>query len=105
MTEAQKKKKRFRNSKKWKEFRHTIHVKFKGKDPITGKKLLKGSECHHLDLNEDNYDKMNEDNFIPLNKLSHKFIHWSYGYYREDRDFVNRLKFWLDKMLEINNEL
>lgn len=77
-------------------------MKYKGKDPITGKKLLKGSECHHLLLDENRYDELNEDNFIPLNKLSHKFIHWAYGYYKEDKGFIDRLKYWLDKMVELN---
>ena len=102
MTESQKKKKRFRGSKAWKTFRHDIHVMHKGKDPITNKKLLKGSECHHLDMDENNYDKLIPDHFIPLNKMTHKFIHWAYGYYKDDDKFVERLQYWLDRMIEIN---
>ena len=41
MNEAQKKKRNFRASKKWKDFRHQKNVEQKGLDIITKKKLLK----------------------------------------------------------------
>lgn len=102
MNETQKRKRSFRGSRRWKEFRHKIHVKFNGRDPITGKKLLKGASCHHLDLNENNYSQLDEEKFIPLNKLTHSTIHWAFTYYKDDPGFIDRLKYWLDRMVEIN---
>ena len=102
MTDTQRNKRKFRQSKKWKTWRHDIHVKYKGIDPITQKKLLKGSECHHLVLAEDRYQELDEDNFIPLNKTTHTMLHWAYGYYCKDEGFIERLKYWLDRMVELN---
>ena len=102
MTEEQRAKRRYRQSKRWKTWRHDIHVKYHGIDPITKKKLLKGSECHHLCLDESKYQELDENMYIPLNKTTHKMVHWAYMYYSKDPDFINRLKYWLDRMVEIN---
>ncbi len=101
-SENTRKKKAFRQKKIWKTFKHTMNVKDKGKDYITNKKLLRGYELHHLDLNPDNYSVLNEDNFISLNKMTHKVIHFIYGCYKEDEGIMDRLKEVLDKMIEIN---
>ena len=42
MNDSQKKKRNFRQSKKWRDFRHKKNVEQKGIDPITKKKLCKG---------------------------------------------------------------
>lgn len=104
MTDAQKKKTKFRQSAKWKKFRHFINVKQKGLDFITHKKLLKGANLHHMDLRAENYEDLsNPDNFIFLNKQMHSVVHDLYRYYEKDEGVLDRLKIVLDKMKEINS--
>lgn len=96
---------KFRNTVKWKRFRAYIKKKQNNIDVITGKKLLKGSNLHHLDLNSDNYSNLeNEDNFVFLNKQTHEMIHWLYRYYANDKSILDRIKLYLDRMVEINED-
>ena len=93
---------KFRQSKEWKEFRKIIFDKQDGKDIITGKKLYKGYNVHHLDMSAENYDQLIEENFIAVNKQIHETIHTLFRYYRDDKDILNRIKQVLDKMIELN---
>ena len=93
---------KFRASKEWKEFRKIIFDKQNGKDIITGKKLYKGYNCHHLNMDADNYDKLIEENFIAVNKNTHETLHFLFRYYKNDKDILNRIKQILDKMIELN---
>ena len=103
MNDNQKEKKKFRNSKVWKSFRHQMNVRDKGRDYITGSKLLKGYELHHLNLKIEDYQNLNEEHFISVNKLTHKFLHWIYIYYRKDKGVIERIVKILDKMIELNS--
>lgn len=102
MTEQEKEKKRFRQRKEWSEFRQQQKEKHKI-DPITGKKLVKSFELHHLDLNPEHYTDLNEEHFIPLNKNTHKFIHWLYNYFLEDEGVIERIREVLVQMKQINS--
>lgn len=103
MNNTQKAKRNFRNSKKWKSFRSQIYKKQNGIDAITHKKLLRYANLHHLDLDEQNYENLsNEENFVFLNKNMHKVVHELWRYYKTDQEILDRLKVVLDKMLEIN---
>lgn len=103
MNDSQKKKRNFRQSKKWKELRHRIHVKQEGRDPITNKKLLKGANLHHKNLDEREYENLsNEEWFVYLNKATHDVVHFLYRYYVNDKDIINRLTNLLDEMIKIN---
>ena len=102
MTEQEKEKKRFRQRKEWREFRETQRKKRKI-DPITGKKLVKSFELHHLDLNPEHYTDLSEENFIPLNKQTHKFIHWLYTYFLVDEGVIDRLREVLIQMKQKNS--
>ena len=103
MNDNQKQKKKFRNSSKWLKFRKHIANKFDNKDAISGYPLRKGWNLHHLLLENTKYEDISiEDNFVPLNKLSHKFIHWLYRYYEKDRTIIDRLTNILDKMIDLN---
>ena len=93
---------KFRQSKEWKEFRKRIFNKQDGKDIITGKKLYKGYNVHHLDMSEANYDKLIEENFVALNKQTHETIHTLFRYYQNDPAILDRLKTVLDIMKELN---
>ena len=92
----------FRKTKEWREFRKIIFDKQEGKDVITGKKLYKGYNVHHLDMSADNYDKLIEENFIAVNKNTHETLHFLFRYYKNDKDILNRIKQVLDKMVELN---
>jgi hypothetical protein len=96
------KKAKFRQTKEWKEFRKKIFEKQGGLDIITGKKLYKGWNLHHLDMSVENYDKLDEDNFIAVNKTTHSIIHDTFRYYKNDKDILSRLEQILDKMVELN---
>ena len=93
---------KFRQSKEWKEFRKRIFNKQDGKDIITGKKLYKGYNVHHLDMSEANYDKLIEENFVALNKQTHEALHFLFRYYQKDHTILDRLKTVLDIMKELN---
>lgn len=67
-------KEKVRRSKEWKEFRKKMIANQKI-DPITGKKLTSGCNCHHLDLNSNHYSDLKEENFVVLNRQSHELIH------------------------------
>lgn len=103
MTETEKKKRAFRASKKWKSFRHEKVVECGGKDVITGNKLRKGFELHHMDLDDSRYENLdNAENFVPINSMTHKCVHWLYRYYKNDKSVLGRLADILERMTEIN---
>lgn len=93
---------KFRHTKAWKEFRQKMRDKQNGLDYITGKKLNKFWNLHHLDMSAENYENLEEDNFICLNKQMHETIHTLFRYYKNDKDVLNRMKQVLDKMIELN---
>ena len=95
-------KSKFRKTKEWREFRKIIFDKQEGKDAITGKKLYKCYNVHHLDMSADNYDKLIEENFIAVNKATHEALHFLFRYYKNDKDILNRIKQVLEKMTELN---
>ena len=103
LNETQKAKKRLRQTKAWKQLRHDKNVEQKGIDPITLGKLSKTCNLHHLDLDEENYSKIdNKDNFILLNKVTHDMIHWLYKYQSKDKQFIDRLMEVVNRMVELN---
>lgn len=103
LSDIQKLKRNFRNSKKWKELRHRKNVEQKGIDPVTLGKLNKTCNLHHLNLDEEQYCNLsNEDNFVMLNKQTHEVVHWLWRYYCKDESVLLRLKEVLDKMKELN---
>ena len=104
MNEKQKKKRNFRASKKWKDFRHKINVKQNGLCYITHKKLYKSANLHHIDLNEAHYEDIsNENNFVFLNKSMHDVVHAIWRYYKTDKLVLKRLEEVLQMMLLTNN--
>lgn len=92
-------KSKFRATKEWKEFRKMI-IQEQKVDPITGSKLTKMANCHHLDMSEENYQNLIRDNFIALNPKSHDVIHFLF---RPDwRDRLDKIKEILTVMELIN---
>ena len=96
------KKAKFRRTKIWKDFRKKIFDKQNGLDIITGKKLYKCYNVHHLDMSAENYEKLDEENFVAINKSTHEVIHTLFRYYKNDKTILSRLEQILEKMDELN---
>lgn len=101
----QKAKNKFRATKKWKEFRDKKRKEQKV-DPITGAKLTRMANLHHCDLNESHYEDLsNEDNFVFLNQMSHKVVHFLF-LKSKPSEWRNRIKNIipiLEKMEKLNS--
>jgi hypothetical protein len=103
MTDLEKFKYNFRQSRAWRNFRK---VKFteSSKDFVTHKKLKANYSLHHLDLNPDHYTDISDPTkFENLNKESHGWVHELYRYYRKDPEILDRLKELLDRMVDLNS--
>lgn len=104
MNETQKGKRRLRDTKRWKALRHEKNVEQKGIDPITHGKLSRTANLHHMDLRPENYENLDDKSkFVLLNRNTHANLHWLYGYYRKDPNFLERLVGLLKRMVEINS--
>ena len=101
MNEIQRIKRIFRNTKAFKQHKAKKKKEFGGLDTITMHKLRKGWSLHHEDLNEEHYKILN-NYFLPCNNLTHKFIHWLYGYYIKDPQIIDRIKAEMERMKAIN---
>ena len=101
---SQQKKTAFRATRKWTKFRELLKMD-RPFDELTLKPLRKGWNLHHMDLREENYEDLSdEDNFMCLNKMTHQLIHDGYRYYEKDPEFGERvLKCW-ERMYEINHK-
>lgn len=101
MTDLQKRKTKFRASKKWKLKKLKEKTRAENKDEITLKPLRKGWSLHHLDLNENHYEDLSKP-FLCCNNLTHKLIHWLYVYYKNDETIIDRIKKAMEDMKEVN---
>lgn len=102
MNDIQKSKRKFRQSKTWFNFKKEMWLKCGKIDAITLKPLRKGANLHHRNLNENEYQNLRSDWFLPCNNLTHKVIHWLWTYYQKDEKIIDRLKAEMIKMAEIN---
>ena len=76
MNNTQKEKRKFRASKRWKEFRDRIKEERKVCE-ITGAKLTKMWQLHHCLLDETKYEDLShEENFCALSWNMHKCVHF-----------------------------
>ena len=96
---SQQMKKEFRASDVWKKFRLLMIEAQEGLDIITLKKLYHGANCHHCDLREENYNKIDDSSrFCMLNKKTHAFVHFIYQYWLKDPEVIDRLIVVLENM-------
>ena len=102
MNDSQKSKRKFRQTKRWKEFKQKMKTEAGKVDAITGKKLYRSWQLHHQNLNEKEYQNLRPEWFLCVNNLTHKVIHWLYVYYVKDPAIIDRLKAEMLKMKEIN---
>lgn len=94
----------FRRTKRWADFRRHIRELFGDKDAITGEKLRKGWQLHHMDLDADNYSNLDPDRFIPLNPGTHDLIHRLYTFIVYDKNGrVDRMLEYIGKMRRLNS--
>lgn len=105
MTKNAKIKQKWRTSKRWKEFRSYAKSFYKGIDIVTGSKLYKGWQLHHLDMSMANYT--NTDNirdYATVNRETHTALHWAYRMYHKDHSFLDRFNEMIKEMEAINND-
>lgn len=100
---AQAAKTKFRRSSKWIKFRR--HMKATQQVcAVTGKPLGPTANLHHMDLDENNYENIeDESRFVFLSKTAHETVHWLWG--KGNNDWRGRLKaLWkiLHRMEKIN---
>lgn len=93
---------KFRRTKIWQAFRRKLKYHFKGYDALTLKPLRPGWAAHHLSMKEDEYTILGTDRLIPLNKMSHKVIHFLWTYYKDDPTIIDRLELILSNMKKLN---
>lgn len=92
----------FRESQKWKDFRKALIERDKI-DYITKSKLNARANCHHLDMSSENYEDLSHpENFVMLNKRTHTMLHMLFTYYKKDPEILDRIKYLLDRMVELN---
>ena len=73
---------------------------YDNKDAITGKPLRKGCNLHHLDMSIENYQDLDENKFIPLNKTTHEMLHQVFRYSYA----IEQLIYYIKKMENINKK-
>lgn len=105
MTESEKMKRKFRASKAWKDFRHSINVEQKGVDPITGCKLSKSFNCHHRIQDKEQYTNIEDkSHYVGLNKETHDVVHFILRYVKKYGDLrvLDNLYEEIRKEIELN---
>ena len=100
---SQKEKTKFRASAKWKKFKAYMK-KTRGVDEITLRPLLKGHNIHHLDGREINYQNLDENRFMALNRSTHEMVHWLIRYYRNDPSIIKRLENCMKLMIKYSED-
>lgn len=98
-------KQHFRMTPKWKRFRIKMKQKFQSFDYITKQPLTKTWNLHHLDLRDNHYtDISNMNRFMPLNEITHEYIHYLYRLWSKDRSILKRLEQVLNLMYEYTHD-
>lgn len=104
MNDEQRKKRNFRTTKKWKQFKKEMRNRQKV-DYLTGKKLIAGKwQLHHLNMSAEEYEILDCENFICLNAMTHKLVHYLYDVYKEDPQMIVRLVEIFERMITANKE-
>lgn len=103
---TQQKKRRFRDSKRWKDFREHMKEIQGGVCQITGAKLTRLWQLHHCSLDETKYEDLNEKNFVCLSWNMHKVVHALFvkSKPKEWRKRVLKLIIILKRMEQLNSK-
>lgn len=97
-----------RYTKEWLELKCFVAHRQDMKDPITGQKLTTNANLHHMNLHEEDYGDLNSDNFVMLNILTHKVLHFlSQNAHRLGSidELFERLRPYLEKMEKLNKDM
>lgn len=103
-TKAQAKKTKFRRSSKWMKFRRYMKAKQSGRCFVTGVKLTRTANLHHICMDPEKYEDLtNEDNFVYLSLSSHRAVHWLFGQGNNNwRERIQKLVEILERMEKAN---
>ena len=74
-TYNQKSKKKFRDSKCWKDFRRQMYEQSGRECAVTGNRLTKLWQLHHMCMDEEQYENLKPENFVCLSWNMHKVVH------------------------------
>ena len=94
---------KFRQTKKWKDFRKDLISKQKI-DPLTLSKLTKQCNIHHYCLDSEQYDNIDDKRCVALNMKTHDTLHFIYNIYKKDKDVIKRLTKLLKTMEKYNKQ-
>lgn len=90
----------FRKSDKWHKWKAKCRL-HTSRDFITKEPLCRNWNLHHLDLNIQRYDNIDDmKRFMPLNPKTHEIIHEIFKWYKKDHRVLDRIKKTLDLMEE-----
>lgn len=105
-TYNQKSKKKFRDSKRWKDFRRQMYEQSGRECAVTGNKLTKLWQLHHMYMAEEHYENLKPENFVCLSWNMHKVVHALFvkSKPREWRKRVLNLIKILKKMEKLNSK-
>lgn len=94
----------FRKTDAWRKWKAKCRL-HTTKDFITKEPLCRNWNLHHLDLNVQRYDHIDDMNrFMPLNPKTHELIHELFKWYKKDHKVIDRIKKTLDLMEEYTYE-
>ena len=90
----------FRKTDRWHKWKAKCRL-HTSRDFITKDNLCKNWNLHHLDLNVQRYDNIEDmKRFMPLNPKTHEIVHEIFKWYKKDHKVLDRLKQTLDLMEE-----
>lgn len=95
-------KNKFRLTSVWKTFREFMQNKYKV-DYLTHRKLKKGWQLHHKNLNPKVYTELNEESFTCLNAQQHDVFHTIYSEYVKDPTYLDRLNDLIKEHYKLND--
>ena len=103
---GQRSKSKFRRSGKWLKFRAYKKKEQGNKDALTQAPLHSGFQVHHMNQHEEDYEDLSDpENFVALNRYSHKLLHYFFTYYKKDRSVLQRLEALMERMLRFNSQV
>ena len=92
----------FRRTLYWNGFRKDLNEKRKV-DALTGRKLTKTWNCHHMRFNSKFYTDLDEEYFLCLNNQMHDFLHIAVSETIKNPKFLDKLKELVELHIKINN--
>ena len=92
----------YRTTLEWKNFRKKLKEERKV-DALTGRKLTKTWNCHHMRFRPELYTDLNEQFFKCLNNQMHEWLHIAISETIKDPTFMDRAKELVLIHVEINN--